>query len=363
MKPVTDNTQLSRFVLKGFKSIAECDLELGSLNILIGANGAGKSNFVEFFKLMQQLVESHLQLYVSRQGGPDALLYFGRKKTEQLEVHLYFGDKSYSCTLEPTQDNRMVFTNEGFVNIKTGAQTFVGGHFESLAAVNNETSLVFSCVPAMSQWRVFHFHDTSHSALIKQRNAIQDNIYLRPDARNLAAFLYILKQTHPAHYQKIVQTIRLTAPFFGDFFLRPQPDNPDMIELEWLEKGEDVPFKAHQLSDGTLRFACLATALLQPEEKQPATILFDEPELGLHPYAITLLASMLKSVSIKKQVIVSTQSVELISEFDPEDLVVVDRKDRASVFTRLESEKWQAWLQEYSLGELWTKNLFGGRPA
>ncbi len=187
-------------------------------------------------------------------------------------------------------------------------------------------------------------------------------MFLRPDGRNLAAYLYLLKQSHPSDYRKIVHTIRLAAPFFDDFFLRPQPDNRDTIELEWTQKGEDVPFKSHHLSDGTLRFICLAVVLLQPEANQPATILVDEPELGLHPYAITVPASLGESAARRKQIILSTQSVELVSEFDPEDLVVVDSRDGKSLFSRPDADKLKGWLKEYSLGELWEKIFFGGKP-
>jgi len=364
MKQLTDSAQLSRLVLKGFKSIAACDLELGSLNILIGPNGAGKSNFVEFFRMIQQVLEGNLQLYVSRQGGPDALLHFGRKKTGKIEAQLYFGNNGYLCTLEPTKDNRLMFADEAFWwNLSPSPTTLGSGHFESRAGEGTGTGIDMYVRPAMQKWRVYHFHDTSESSYIKQKHAINDNSYIRPDARNLAAYLYLLHQVHPDHYRKIVSTIRLAAPFFGDFYLRPQPDNKNMIELEWTEKGQDVPFKAHHLSDGTLRFICLTTVLLQPEENQPSTILIDEPELGLHPYAITVLASLLKSTAMKKQIIVSTQSVDLVSEFEPEDLVVVDRKEEKSIFSRLESDELQDWLREYSLGELWKKNIFGGRPS
>lgn len=364
MKRLPDGAHLSRFILKGFKSIAACDLELGSLNILIGPNGAGKTNFVEFFKMIRQMLEGNLQLYVSRQGGPDALLHFGRKNTEKIEAQLYFGNNGYFCTWEPTKDNRLMFTNEAFWQYgSTGPVTIGSGHFETRSGEENGAGIARFIHPTMQQWRVYHFHDTSDTSFVKQRHAINDNSYIRSDARNLAAFLYLLKQVHSTHYRKIVNTIRLAAPFFGDFYLRPQPDNKGLIELEWTEKGQDIPFKAHHLSDGTLRFICLATVLLQPEEYQPSSIIIDEPELGLHPYAITVLASLLKSTALKKQIIISTQSVDLVSEFDPEDLVVVDRKKGESVFSRLEYEKLQDWLQEYSLGELWKKNLFGGRPA
>jgi predicted ATPase len=353
--------QLSRIVLKGFKSITECDLELSKLNVLIGANGAGKSNFIGFFRMVQQLLEGNLQLFVSRQGGPDTLLHFGRKTTEQLEFELYFGNKEYFATLEPTQDNRLMFARESWWSRQGGERAIETGHFETLALRVIEAGIDSYLVSTMQKWRVYHFHDTSDTAYIKQSHGINDNAYLRPDARNLAAFLYLLRDSYPASYQKIVKTIRLVAPFFGDFFLRPSPQNKEFIELEWFERGQDIPFKAHLLSDGTLRFMCLATVFLQPRELQPETILVDEPELGLHPYAITVLASLIRTTS--KQVIVSTQSVELLNEFDAIDTIVVDRLEGRSLLRRMDKHKLEGWLSDYSLGELWKKNVLGGRPS
>jgi predicted ATPase len=359
-----NENQLSRIVLRGFKSIRECDLKLKELNVLIGPNGAGKSNFIGFFRLIQQLLEGNLQVYVGKQGGPDALLHFGRKKTDSLDAELYFGNNGYKFSLEPTQDNRMMFANEKFWwNIK-GDWNISSGHFETrVESQKGKTGLYDFTVPPMKTWRVYHFHDTSENAWIKQLHGINDNLYLRPDARNLAAFLYLLKNQHHSHYARIVKTIRLAAPFFGDFSLRPNPENTDKIELEWFEKGEDIPFKAHLLSDGTLRFICLVTVLMQPEEFQPETILIDEPELGLHPFAINLLASLLRSTSKQRQVIVSTQSADLLNEFSAEDVIVADRTEGYTSLHHLDPEDLQSWLEEYTLGELWQKNILGGRPS
>ena len=215
----------------------------------------------------------------------------------------------------------------------------------------------------MRSWRLYHLHDTSSSALVKQIHNINDNEYLRDDARNLAAFLLRLKNLHEEHYRRIVKTIRLVAPFFGEFHLRPTVDNKDRIQLEWTEQGQDEPFTAAALSDGTLRFICLAVVLLQPEKFMPAAVLIDEPELGLHPFAITVLAGLMKSAAQKHQLIVSTQSVELVNEFDAEDLIVVDKRGGSSTFQRPDSGTLSEWLLEYSLGDLWKKNLLGGRPG
>jgi predicted ATPase len=363
MKPLTNHFQLSKFELEGFKSIKKCELELGALNVLVGCNGAGKSNFIGFFAMIQQLLKSNLQRYVSRQGGPDALLHFGRKRTKKLITKLYFGNNGYWCTLEPTSDNRLMFADESSWWKVTGPRTLGSGHFETNIERDTKMSIDDYVLPAMKQWRIYHFHDTGENATVKQVQAINDNSHLRTDASNLAAFLFLLQQKHQNQYQQIIKTIRLVAPFFGDFSLRPSPLKEDNIELEWREGGKDIPFKASHLSDGTLRFICLATVLLQPSELQPSTIFIDEPELGLHPYAIKVLAALIKSTAKEKQIIVSTQSVELLNEFDPEDVVVVDRDDNASSFRRLGKDEFTNWLEDYTLGELWQKNILGGRPA
>ena len=361
MKSVTDSDQLSHIVIEGYKSIAKCDLEMGCLNVLIGANGAGKSNFISFLRLIATILDQRLQARVSKAGGPDALLYFGRKKTEALKGQLYFGNNGYKFALEPTNDNRMMFQNESlYWNMKGDVGNY-SGHFESVAE-NHNTGIKRYTLPYMRRWRVYHFHDTSESAKVKQIHRINDNDYLREDGANLAAFLYRLQKNYATHYKRIVRTIRMVAPFFTDFYLRPTPDNEDSIQLEWTEGDQDIPFKASELSDGTLRFILLATVLLQPEEFMPSSVIVDEPELGLHPYAINVLSELIKSASNQNQLIISTQSVELVNQFDAEDLIVVDKVKGASEFKRLEAADYDEWLKDYSLGELWKKNLLGGRP-
>lgn len=363
MKAVTSSDQLSRIVIEGYKSIASCDLKMGCLNVLIGANGAGKSNFIGFFRLIATLLDHRLQSQVGKVGGPDAMLHFGRKKTDLLKSELYFGDNGYLFALEPTNDNRMMFQREALWWKPHGEWRPSGGHFESNAEEQKKRTRIYKfTVPIMRRWRVYHFHDTSDSARVKQIHRINDNDYLREDGANLAAFLFRLQKHHAKHYRRIVRTIRMVAPFFGDFYLRPTPDNADRIQLEWTEKEQDIPFKASELSDGTLRFILLATVLLQPEEYMPSAIIVDEPELGLHPYAINVLAELIKSASHEHQLIISTQSVELVNQFEVEDLIVVDKQQGASTFRRLEQDSFQEWLQDYSLGELWKKNLLGGRP-
>ncbi len=367
---------IQRLTIEGFKSIRKLDnFELRALNVLIGANGAGKSNFVSFFRLLRDLIDQKLQLAVATEGGADACLYLGPRITSQFSAKLYFGNNGYEFTLVPTADNKLIFAEEGAVFTgygRTARRRLGSGHLEAQLKDHRDDPGRWGATPAkhgvpyyvygaVSSWVVYHFHDTSATASVRRQGAINDNESLRPNADNLPAFLYGISQTSPDAYKKIRDVVRLAAPFFDDFKLRPVSDKPDLIQLEWLQKGSDYPFRASQLSDGTLRFICLATALLQPSP--PPTMLFDEPELGSHPYALTLLANLFQQAAQQnRQVIVSTQSAQLLNEFAPEDVIVVERTEGESAFRRLESAQLTGWLEEYTMGELWQKNVLGGRP-
>ncbi|RMH18128.1 MAG: chromosome segregation protein SMC [Acidobacteria bacterium] len=357
---------LEKVRVAGFKSIRDQEVELRPLNVMIGANGAGKSNFVGIFRLLREIIKNNLQLYVARSGGADRLLHFGRKATDAIELQFEFEPNLYRCRLEPTASGSLIFADETVffhdkAHYENPYEQLLGrGHVETL--LRSPSSRIATYVLAsIESWWVYHFHDTSENAKVKQAGDVDDNRRLRPDAGNLAALLYLLRDTSPATYRDIVETVRLAAPFFDDFDLAPDRRNPRTIKLEWKERGSDAYFDASSLSDGTLRFISLATLLLQPQP--PATILLDEPELGLHPYAITLLADLLRSAAERTQLIVSTQSVTLVNQLAPEDVIVVDREAGASVFRRLNEADVASWLDDYALGDLWEKNVIGGRPG
>lgn len=359
------NDQLSRITIEGYKSIKKCDISFGKINVLIGSNGAGKSNFISAFSLLQNILSKNLQVSVA-QSGVNALLYSGRKNTEKIAFEVFFGNNSYGFILVPTDDNRLIFQEEyfGYHGYWENESNVARGHSESMWNVGAQNNIDEYVIPILRKqnWRVYHFHDTGRSAKVKQEHNISNNKVLQFDASNLAAFLYRLKGNYKKKYDEIVRTIQLIAPYFSDFVLEPQEGNEEQIVLKWQQKGYEDIFNASQLSDGTLRFICLATLLLQPHELQPATIIVDEPELGLHPYAITIFAEMVKQLSDEKQIIVSTQSVELLNEFDVEDVIVVDRGENGSEFRRLNEEDLEVWLEEdYALGDLWMKNILGGR--
>jgi len=369
--------RLKKLTLKGFKSIEVLeDLELGDLNVLIGANGAGKSNFVDFFRMLRALADEAFQRFVNTQGGGDGLFFLGPKHTREINARLEFGENIYEFDLAPTAG--------GGIQMAAERVQYTGGHgYGSLNPIGSgaleSTLKSLKDAPAqspwggegrgvaghvydsVSNWLVYHFHDTSMTAPMRREQSVRDRRQLHPDASNIAAFLLQLRENWRGHYDLIRDSVRLIAPFFDDFLLEPEAKGAEeKVRLEWRQRGSNFPFQPNHLSDGTIRYICLTTALMQP--LPPDTIVIDEPELGLHPFAISLLAELIQSASGKTQVIVSTQSPTLLDYFVPDDVVVVNRREGRSTFERLDEGHLQDWLAEYSVGELWQKNVVQGGP-
>lgn len=372
--------QIRSITIEGYKSIKSLiDFELRPLNVLIGANGSGKSNFIGAFRFLAALAGDNFPVQVQKWGGPDALLHYGKKSSPQMHFSLRIADPhaqpadiGYMLTLEATQDNRLIFTREQAwqVDGKAAAPAPISGGHETAKISSTpppgqpiQQAILQQIGKQLRIWRQYHFHDTGDTAAVKGRRSSAENLRLLPDAANLAAWLRHLQTHHLHSYQRIVDTIRLAAPFFGDFVFRD--DGSAYTELEWCERGQpDTPWKAHMLSDGTLRFICLTTLLQQPASLLPELILIDEPELGLHPFAINLLADMLQQAAETSQVIISTQSAELLSAFQPEDVVVAQREGDATTLKRLDAAELADWLtDDNSLGELWQRNILGGRQS
>ena len=362
---------LDWITIEGFKSIKSTErLELGPINILIGSNGSGKSNFIEIFSFLNSICRGRLRSYVERAGGADRVLHFGSRTTSHIKIHVSFQNESrqYRVVLAADETDglfpfeEMVYSQdrwhssgftEKFLNSRNGEAEIVTSKSEDIGDVGQ----------CLASWRHYHFHDTSSVSPIKKTVDVDDNRYLRPDGSNLAAFLYLLREKHKGSYSMIRRTLRLVAPFFDDFHLRPQALNEDKIRLEWRHTGSDAYFDVSALSDGSLRFIALTTLFLQPKQYLPSVVFVDEPELGLHPYATGMLASLVKQASIGTQIVFATQSPMLLDYFQPEDVLVADRVKGATEFTRPDGQRLQKWLEDYSLGQLWEKNEIGGRPV
>lgn len=364
--------RLQRLTLKGFKSIKAIDIELHPLNIMIGANGAGKSNMISFFKMLNEMMGGRFQYYIGTSGRAQSYLHFGPKITPQIEAKLEFevdnGVDTYHMRLFHAAGDTLIFAEETLSFLQTG---WSSPRTDELGAGHQETQIIKAADEGketakalrylLNRCRVYHFHDTSSTAEVRQSCYVGHNRWLMSDAGNLAALLLRFREENEgAAYQRIIGTIRLIAPFFDDFVL--EPDASNRVILNWLEKESDRVFGPHQFSDGTLRAICLTTLLLQPEKELPALIVVDEPELGLHPYALNVVADLFSKAALHTQILISTQSSSFLDNFDPEDVIVVNREGKESQFKRLNPTELDAWLDEYSLGEMWEKNIFAGGP-
>ena len=362
--------------VEGFKSIQRVEeLPLNPINILIGPNGAGKTNLIDVFSLLDRIRSGRLQERVIRSGGANRILHFGSAITRELRIgischdHLY----RYEITLASTESDGLSPLSEyGYIDhpeLRVPLETYFTPRATE-AEVSRSTPLADdssdtweTLVQLQENWPGPYFLDTSATAPIKRTANINDNRRLRSDGSNLASFLYYLRSKEHSAYEMIRRTVRLVAPFFDDFILEPQALDEDKIRLEWRHRGSDAYFDASSLSDGSLRFIALATLLLQPTRLLPSLIILDQPELGLHPYAITMLSSLVKQAATKAQVILATQSPLLLDHFEPDDVLVTERVNGRSEFNRLDRGELEEWLKDYSLGQLWEKNEIGGRPA
>ena len=356
---------LNKVRICGFKSIKDCVVDLNRINILIGPNGSGKSNFISALSLLQKISDGNLQETVGK-TGVGSVLYNGPKTTREIQMEFSFEQMSYGFGLRLNEsESNLAFYNECY---NKGDQRhdieLMPDRYESGCCSNISADLKHDLNPMLEakKWRVYQFHDTTSTAGMKQVGMMSDTVSLHQDASNLAPFLYILKQAYPDSYKNILMTIRLVAPFFEDFVLEPNVENKDLILLRWKQEGTDAVFGANQLSDGLLRFICLTVLLLQPSDLQPSVILIEEPELGLHPHALKLLAEIVYVASEKKQIIISTQSADLLDEFGTDDVIVTEMTEDGSEFERLSKYNLENWLDDYSLGTIWIKNIFGGNP-
>lgn len=375
---------LQKLSIRGFKSIRELEnFELKNLNIFVGPNGAGKSNLISFFRMLRSLMDGNLSDFIRESGGISDLLFNGRKATKQMDFETRFGLRGYRFSIVPAPGEGFAVTDEEFYPDESFAITNEQRYYEpgtigwwALGSSNSDRSLLAEeargdgldsdkskpVYDAIRSWIVYHFNDSGTSSGMRNYEIVEDNKRLRSDASNIAPFLLRLKNEETSAYQEILHACRLAIPYLDDFLLDTQKFGPKTkVGLSWKNKGSDYPMQAYHLSDGSIRFICLAAALLQPT--LPATLIIDEPELGLHPAAIEIISELIENVSKRTQIIVATQSPAFLDQFDVNSIVVVSRKKGSSIFERLDYNDYREWLEEYSVGQLWTKNVIQGGPV
>jgi len=362
---------LDTLTIRGFKSFKELErFEFKNLNVFIGANGAGKSNLISFFKMLRCLMDDNLGGYVRDNGGISNIFHNGLKGTPKMYFEMRFGERGYRFTIHHTPSDKAALSNEArFYEHGTTGWFELGNSYdeysELVTEAKGEYEYSFCSKPvydAIMSWQIYHFHDTSQTAPMRHSEIIQDCHVLRSNASNIAPFLFFLQKMYPVEYNEILRTCQLIMPFLKDFLLYEEisgsANEIKKVRLSWRTKDSDFPMQPYHLSDGSIRFICLATALLQPS--LPSTLIIDEPELGLHPEAIHILGELITKAAERTQVIVATQSPLLIDQFNIEDIVIVNRKDEQSVFERLSKDDFEVWLEDYSTGELWRKNVIQG---
>jgi len=350
---------VNEVTIKGYKSFKELHLKLGGLNLLIGSNGSGKSNFLSLFELLNNAFEQRLAAYVGMLGGVDKLLYRGRKVTEQIDARLVMGHNSYQLTLLEA-DGKLIVADEVLGYYKDNISI---SKFAPEAGIKGYNGMKRGdyIKTYLSHIRKFHFHDTGRRSPFASECHVQnDAYYLYAHGENLAVILYRIQREQPMVYRRIVRVIQSVAPYFSDFYFNKS--QADTMRLQWRDKYGDMVYGPNDLSDGTIRFIALATLFMQPQ--LPSVIIIDEPELGLHPVAIQKLAGLIQSAKQRgTQIIIATQSSDLISQFEPEDVITVTQQDGITNMDRLNSEDLKTWLDEYTLGDLWRQSIVkGGQP-
>lgn len=370
-----NKNKIKSLEIKGYKSISSdypLTLNLDNINIFLGANGAGKSNIISFFKMLSFMMSGRFEEYVARAGSNQTILHFGSKKTPSISAKLRFENSKsydeYEFTLTTATPNRLIIKDETITwgrkenELKPQTIQLKSNFTESgLVDTKDKTALIIRNILDRG-CKVYQFHDSSNEGPLRQASPVNSANYLQAEGNNLASFLYLLKQNYPIEYKRIVSHVKMVVPQFRDFYLEPQNN---YISLNWVDTSlNDYVFNSHQLSDGSIRFIALATLLLQPNKIMPNVIIIDEPELGLHPYAIDLLAEMIKDASLHTQIIIATQSSALIDNFDVDNITVIERDEDkgCTIVNKLNSKGLQEWLDEYSNSELWSKNVIGGRP-
>ncbi len=383
--------------LSGFKSIKQTTIELRPLNVLIGANGSGKSNLISLFNLIREIQNGRLQKYAAVWGS-DSFLHYGAKTTNKLDIRIIFEQESkqaidkyfsYELRLIPAAVDTLVLEEEKVIpRLELDKETikFSTSHGDSIYGCHidhresnikefirdwskgqSETDIVAARVgkdilDTIEKWHVYHFQDTSPEARIRRRCYLHDDKFLQADGGNLAAVLHRIHRNNRAEYDRIISAIRQIAPWFGDFVLEPIGPNRTDVLLNWRDGYSDMVFGPHQLPDGALRAMVLIALLLQPKADLPSLMIIDEPELGLHPAAATIVAGLLESAALHTQVVIATQSPTFLDSFNADDVIVADRLQGTSAFSRRSTVDLAEWLDEYTLGELWQKNSIGGGP-
>lgn len=392
--------------IEGIRSFKLIELQIASLTVLIGPNGSGKSNFLDLLSLMAEAANGGLAEGIAKRGGIDNVSFKGEPKDlfgdifvefhfkpegafqeERAPVHFKLKLKKMGSGARvwyeqvskgPDPYHQAPLTlvhrdNDGcmFRSIKTGMREELE---EQGKVLESESELAifqvkdqdkyptpYKLLRQLQEWALYRDIDVGPDAPIRQPGLVRPTVRLAPNGANLASVLYSIQQQHPATWKEIEELLETLYPDFHSITFPPEGGDGKVV-LRWWERPyeREGGFSSGLLSDGTLKLLCLLAILKSPDP--PPLICIDEPELGLHPDWIKLVAELLQSASTRTQLVVATHSPQLVSKLTPEQVVVTEKDRGETKFRSLSQEDLGKWLNEFNLGELWLAGHFGGRP-
>jgi predicted ATPase len=368
------------------------EIELQPLNVLIGQNASGKSNFIDIFKLLFALTEEKmLTNFTSKSGGTSEWLWKGKKVSKTAEVKVWLELTEYFIAL--VLDSQTLYIADEYIRVKRTKKNYKRAKFSfpilstgkspnlkspNLLTLNDLSTSFFHfdltklnleiSIPEYSVYfgeplRVFSEIATYTELQVSRKSEIRKpqlpdvpNNFLDEDASNLALVLNDLEHRGDTK-DKIVSHLKKFNPRIKDYSIRILGGT---VQLFVREEGLEKPISAMRLSDGTLRYLCLLAILCHPEP--PPLICLEEPEVGLHPDILPTIAELLIDASSRTQLIVTTHSDILVSALSdvPEAVLVCEADEDGTHFKRLDKENLKEWLDEYSLGEVWLRGGIGG---
>ena len=381
-----------RIRVQGFRRLRDVDLKLRPLNVLIGANGSGKTSLLDVFSLLSASARGELKRSIRDIGGIDSNLTvlrdFKGYKTHLAGFELDrrgCGDQivTYVISLSPkgntyqipeeslthTDDTIALFrpyidkVQGDVIYYEQGDKLspiseFRQDEFESALSqaprVSRETMAFQASLASVTH---YHVLDVSSRAPVRLPQQLREAKLPGQNGEDLAACLYWMRETDPDRFETIEDTLRVAFPSFER--LNFPPVAAGLLAITWKERDVKHPFFMHQLSEGTLRFLWLVTLLYSPGLTE--VTLLDEPEVSLHPELLSVLAGCLREASQRTQLIVATHADRLVRFLTPEEVVVLDMEDGATTATRADELDLGAWLSEYTLDQVWQNGRMGGR--
>ena len=365
-------SQFESIHIQGFRRLVDVKLALRPLMVMIGANGCGKTSLLEAWRLLAKSADGKLSDTISSLGGFGELLTRPRSAGDEttglsIAVRLKEQSESRGKLFDDDEESfsiRLARVGYGFRIDQelpitesvsgTPAEIFsrtLGTETQLSGAKGDKERILRETLASAGFFRPFDLAD------LRRPQSVQPELLPGEHGEALVACLYSLRETDRDRFEIVEDWLHAAFPDFER--LEFPPVAAGMLALAWKDRQFTQPIYTHQLSEGTLRFLWL-TALLSSRHL-PAVTLIDEPEVSLHPQLLMLLVEMMREASKRTQIIVATQSESLVRFLNPEEILVADLEEGATKFTWGDDLDIDHWLKDFSLNELWTMGVLGGR--